>query len=68
MTATLTSCNPSLIYSFETSYLCRIKLYYQRRIEHINSFYGETSYNDTMALHLVPTTATLMQLASHNPS
>ena len=34
----------------------------------VDSFEGETSYNDTMARHLVPTTATLMQLAAHNPA
>ena len=34
----------------------------------VDSFEGETGYNDTMARHLVPTTATLMQLASHNPA
>lgn len=34
----------------------------------VDSFEGETSYNDTMARHLIPTTATLMQLAAHNPT
>ena len=34
----------------------------------VDSFEGETSYNDTMARHLIPTTATLMQLAAHNPA
>ena len=34
----------------------------------VDSFEGETSYNDTLARHLVPTTATLMQLAAHNPA
>lgn len=34
----MNSCKPSLIYSSETSYLCRIKPHYQRYIEHINRF------------------------------
>ncbi len=34
----------------------------------VDSFEGEASYNDTMARHLIPTTATLMQLAAHNPA
>lgn len=34
----------------------------------VDSYEGETSYNDTMSRHLVPTTATLMQLAAHNPA
>lgn len=34
----------------------------------VDSFEGEISYNDTMARHLIPTTATLMQLAAHNPA
>lgn len=34
----------------------------------VDSFEGKDSYNDTMARHLVPTTATLMQLAAHNPA
>ena len=34
----------------------------------VDSFEGETSYNDTMARRLIPTTATLMQLAAHNPA
>lgn len=38
MTVTPTSCKPSLIYSFEMSYLCRIRQHYQRCFEHINRF------------------------------
>ena len=34
----------------------------------VDSFEGKDSYNDTMARHLIPTTATLMQLAAHNPA
>lgn len=34
----------------------------------VDSFEGQASYNDTMARHLIPTTATLMQLAAHNPA
>ena len=34
----------------------------------VDSFEGKDSYNDTMVRHLVPTTATLMQLAAHNPA
>lgn len=34
----------------------------------VDSFEGQDSYNDTMARHLIPTTATLMQLAAHNPA
>lgn len=34
----------------------------------VDSFEGKDSYNDTMARHMIPTTATLMQLAAHNPA
>ena len=34
----------------------------------VDSFEGKDSYNDTMARHLIPTTATLMQLSAHNPA
>lgn len=34
----------------------------------VDSFERQASYNDTMARHLIPTTATLMQFTAHNPA